>query len=228
MTSASTIWIHGLWMPYCTGREAATSSLSGNVPEMATAHMQMRSRARATLVACLQGPPPDASEEVVPGGAEPPCVEVGGVPSDVTVAGGQLVHVQRPGVVRADYWVVVESDLSSADLLAQDRSAVTCFLSHTGPPRWCSMRCPVSSGWAWSVCTAMCGSCGTSVATSRVVLRGGPRGLGWPAPTCTIAHSARSCACSVTRAHWSSLVTNHTGLSAWGRGRRGSGHARSA
>ena len=71
---------------------------------------------------------------------------------------------------------------------------------------------------------AMCGSCGTSVATRRVVPRGSPRGLGWPAPTCTITHSVWSCACSVARVHWSSVVTNHSGVGAWGRGHRGSGH----
>ena len=37
------------------------------------------------------------------------------MPSDVGVAGGQLVRVQRPGVVGADCRVVVESDLSSGD-----------------------------------------------------------------------------------------------------------------
>ena len=36
------------------------------MPEMATAHVRVRSATRATLVACLQGPPPDASEEVWP------------------------------------------------------------------------------------------------------------------------------------------------------------------
>ena len=48
------------------GGGAATPSLSGTVPEMATAHVRVRSAARATLVACLQCPPPDASEEVWP------------------------------------------------------------------------------------------------------------------------------------------------------------------
>ena len=66
MTSASTVWIHGLWMLYCRERQTATASLLGKVPEMATAQVRLRSAARATLVACLQGPPPDASEEVWP------------------------------------------------------------------------------------------------------------------------------------------------------------------
>ena len=66
MTSASTVWTHGLWMPYCRGREAATPSPLGTVPEMATAHVRVRSAARATLVACLQGQPPEASEYVWP------------------------------------------------------------------------------------------------------------------------------------------------------------------
>ena len=64
MTSASTVWTHGRWALYCRAREAAGPSPSGTVPEMATAHL--RSAARVTLVACLQGPPPDASEEVWP------------------------------------------------------------------------------------------------------------------------------------------------------------------
>ena len=66
MTSPSTVWTHGRWAPYCRGREAATPSLSGTVPEMATAQVRVGSAARATLMACLQGPPPDASEEVWP------------------------------------------------------------------------------------------------------------------------------------------------------------------
>ena len=51
----------------------------------------------------------------VPGGAEPPRVGGGGVPLDVAVAGGQLVHARCQSVVRADCRVVVESDLSSVD-----------------------------------------------------------------------------------------------------------------
>ena len=42
MTSASTVWTHGQWGPYCRGREAATPSPSGTVPEMATAHVRVR------------------------------------------------------------------------------------------------------------------------------------------------------------------------------------------
>ena len=53
------------------------------------------------------GVAPSLRDPVVPGGAEPPRVEVGGVPSDVGVAGGQLVHAQRPSVAGADRWVVV-------------------------------------------------------------------------------------------------------------------------
>ena len=66
MTSASTVWTHGRLAPYCRGREAATPSPSGTVAEMATAHLRVRSAVRATLVAWLQDPPPDASEEVWP------------------------------------------------------------------------------------------------------------------------------------------------------------------
>ena len=38
MTSASTVWIQGLWMPHSKATEPATTSSSGTVPEMATAH----------------------------------------------------------------------------------------------------------------------------------------------------------------------------------------------
>ena len=69
---------------------------------------------------------------------------------------------------------------------------------------------------------------GTPVGTSRAVPGGSPRGLGWPAPTYTITHSAQSCACPAARVHSLSVVTNHTGVGAWGRGRRGSRHATSA
>ena len=70
MMSASTVWTHGLRVPYCRGREAATPSLLGTMPETATAYVRVRSAARTTIVACLQGPPADASEDVwgqVPG-----------------------------------------------------------------------------------------------------------------------------------------------------------------
>ena len=66
MTSASIVWTHGLRVPYGSGREAASRFPSGTVPKMATAHVRLRSAARATLVACLQGPSPDASEDVWP------------------------------------------------------------------------------------------------------------------------------------------------------------------
>ena len=54
-------------------------------------------------------------DSVVRGGAEPPRIEVGGVPPDVGVAGGQLVHAQCQSVVGAECQVVVEPDLSSGD-----------------------------------------------------------------------------------------------------------------
>ena len=66
MSSASTVWSDCLRVPYCRGREAAIPRPSGTVPEIATAHVRVRSAARVTLVACLQGPPPDASEDVWP------------------------------------------------------------------------------------------------------------------------------------------------------------------
>ena len=109
MTLASTVWIHGRWAPYCRRREAASPTPSGTVPGMATAHVWVGSAGRATLVACLQGPPrigggvaPGLRYPVVPGWAEPPRVEVRGVPPDVGVARSQLVHAQRQGVARAD------------------------------------------------------------------------------------------------------------------------------
>ena len=58
---------------------------------------------------------PGLRDPVVPGGAEPPRVEVGGVPPDVGVAEGQLVHAQRPGVAGVDCWVVVQSGFRSGD-----------------------------------------------------------------------------------------------------------------
>ena len=160
---------------------------------------------------------PGLLDPVVPGGAEPPCFEVGGVPLDVGVAVGQLVHAQRPTVVSAP-----------AIMLTKNQSAVRCSLSHAGPLRWCTTRCTVCSSLSSSERTAMSESCGTSVGTSRAVQRGSPRGLRWPAPNCTITHSAWSCACSVARAHWSSVVTNHTGVGARGPWHRCSGHATSA
>ena len=54
-------------------------------------------------------------DPVVPGRAEPPRVEVGGVPPDVGMARGHLVHAQHPSVVGADCWVVMEWELSSGD-----------------------------------------------------------------------------------------------------------------
>ena len=65
MTSASIVWTHGVWIPYCRGREAANPSLSGTVPGMATAHVRATSAARAKFLACLQGQHPDASEDVL-------------------------------------------------------------------------------------------------------------------------------------------------------------------
>ena len=70
MTSASTVWTHSLWVPYCRGGKVVSPSPSGTVPAMATTHVRGRSAARTTLVACLQGPPPDASEDVWPQASE--------------------------------------------------------------------------------------------------------------------------------------------------------------
>ena len=109
-------------MPYCRGREEATPSPSGTLPEMATVHVRVRLAARTPLVACLQGPPSDASEEVWPlaSGIQEHLVGLNhpalrSAKCHRTPGGGQLVHVQRPGVIAADCPVVVESDLSSGD-----------------------------------------------------------------------------------------------------------------
>ena len=64
MTAASTVWTSGLWVLYCRGREAANPPPSGTVPGMATAHVRARSAVRVALVACLQGPPTDALEDM--------------------------------------------------------------------------------------------------------------------------------------------------------------------
>ena len=53
------------------------------------------------------GVAPGLRDPVGPGRAEPSRVEVGGVPPDVGVAGGQLVNAQQPGVAGADCRVVV-------------------------------------------------------------------------------------------------------------------------
>ena len=62
-----------------------------------------------------RGVAPGFRDPVVPVGAEPPRLEVGGVLPDVGVAGGQLVHAQRLAVARADRRVVVQSDFRSSD-----------------------------------------------------------------------------------------------------------------
>ena len=174
------------------------------------------------------GVAPGLRYSVVPGGAERPRVEVGGVLPDsgwLEVSWSTLSALVSPR--RTAGWSCSPTS-APAIVVAQDQSAVTFSLSHAGPPRCCTTRCPVSSGWSSSACTAMCGLCGTSVTTSRAVPRRSSRGLGWLAPICTITYSVWSCACSVARLHWSSVVTSHTGVSAWGRGHRGSGHATSA
>ena len=175
------------------------------------------------------GVAPGLRDPVVPGGAELPRVVFGGVPSDIGPCRGVSLSTF---IARMSSGQIAGCSMgwTSAPviMLAQDRSEVTCSLSDAGPPRWCTTRCPVLSGSFSSVCTAMCGSCSTSIAGSGVVPQGSPRGLGRPAPTCTITRSARSCACSVARAHRSSVVANDTGVGRWGRGRRGSGHATSA
>ena len=66
MASASTVLTHSLCVPYCREREAGGPALSGTVPGMATVHVPVRFATKASWVACLQGPPPDASEYVSP------------------------------------------------------------------------------------------------------------------------------------------------------------------
>ena len=50
------------------------------------------------------------------------------MPPDVGVAGGQLVHAQRPGVARADRRVVVQPDLCSGDRACQGPTCHHMFL----------------------------------------------------------------------------------------------------
>ena len=121
MTSASTVWIHGLLTPYCRGREAASPLLVGHRARDGHRPRAGEVGGQSDAGGVPAGPAPRSIgggvargllDPVVPVGAEPPCVEVGGVPSDLGVAGGQFIHAQPPGVVRADGRVVVESDLS--------------------------------------------------------------------------------------------------------------------
>ena len=96
------------------------------------------------------GVAPGLPDPVLPGGAEPPCVGVSGVPPDVGVAGVSLSTLSAlvsPG--RTAGWSCIRTS-APAIVLAQDRSAVTCSLSHAAPPRWCTTRCPVSSVWSSS------------------------------------------------------------------------------
>ena len=55
---------------------------------------------------------PGLWDQVVPSGAEPPCVEGCGVTSDVGVAGGQMVDAEGQRVVWTRRLVIVERDLS--------------------------------------------------------------------------------------------------------------------
>ena len=171
---------------------------------------------------------PGLWDPVVPGGAEPPRIEVGAVPSDVGVAGGQLVQVQHPGVVGADCRVVVEWDLSPGNrarpgperhyVLPEPRRASALVHHQVSRVFRLVLQCVHRHvSVVWHLRSHQQGGAG-----------GGPRGLGWPAPTCTITQSARSCASSVAQAHWLSVVTHHTGVGAWARGHRGSGHTTSA
>ena len=86
MTSASTVWTHDRWAQYCRGREAATPSPVGH-------RARYGHRPRAGGVGgesdsggvfagsapgrVRRGVAPGLQDPVVPGGAEPPRVEVG-------------------------------------------------------------------------------------------------------------------------------------------------------
>ena len=124
MTLASSVWTHGRWAPYCRGREAATPSPSGTVPQTGNrpraGEVGGKSDAGGVFAGSApgrvgRGVAPGLRDPVVPGGAEQPRVEVGRVPPDVGVAGDQLVNAQRPGVAGADCRVVVQPDLRSGD-----------------------------------------------------------------------------------------------------------------
>ena len=125
MTSASTVWTHGLWVPYCRGREAATPSPSRTVPEM-DGHRpgagEACSEGNTTGVPAGRAPrrvggsvAPGLWDPIVPDRAGPPRIEGDGVPLGFGLAGGELVHAQCQSVVRADCQPVVESDFSSSD-----------------------------------------------------------------------------------------------------------------
>ena len=124
MTSPSIVWTRGLWVPYCTGSEPANPSPPGIVPEMATARVRARPAARATLVGCLQGQPPDASEDVWlqasgtkynPVGPSQPALRAAECHLTSGWPGGTLLYTQCQSVVSAGCRLIVEPDLVPVD-----------------------------------------------------------------------------------------------------------------
>ena len=165
---------------------------------------------------------------IVSDGAEPSRVEGGGVPLDVGVAGGQLVDAQCRSVVWAGCWVVSESDLSSSDGARPGSERRQEFPE----PRWASALAHHQVPCVLRLVLQRVHPHVWIVWHCRSHQQGGaavsPRGLGWPGPTCTITDSAQRCPCSAAQVHWSSVVTNHTVVGTWSRGRRVSGCATSA
>ena len=109
MTPVPTVWSHSLWMLYCRGRDAAIPSASSIVPWMATGGSSASPPPPRRIKGRVA---PGLWDPVVPSGAEPPCVEGCGVPSDVRVARGQLVDTQGQRLVWTGRRVIVERDLS--------------------------------------------------------------------------------------------------------------------
>ena len=119
----------------------------------------------------LQGPHPDAPEDVWPQASWIQWYPVG-LSHPGLRAGDCHLRSGWPGVNFSTLSARVllgraallswNRNSAPATVLAKDWSAVRCSQSHAGPPRWCTTSCPASSGWYSSVCTAMCGSCGTA------------------------------------------------------------------
>ena len=124
MTSASTVGIHGLWMPYCRAREAPTPYQSGTVPGICHRPRAGEVGSHGNTDGEPAGPAPrrvgghvapSFGDPVVSSRAEPSRVEGGGVPLDIGVAGGQLVSAQGQSVVWAGRCVVMEPDIGDGD-----------------------------------------------------------------------------------------------------------------
>ena len=159
-------------------------------------------------------------DPVVPPGAEPPRAESRRLPPDVVVPGGELIHVQGQRAVCRNCRMVLEPDLCPGHIARPGPERR--YVLHE--PRWTSVlvhhEVPPVLGTVFQGVQA-----NVPVVWHR---RGHQQGSaaalfpcqGWPASTCTPIHSSQSAACSAAWAHCSSVITSHTGVGAWGRGRR--------